>query len=268
MKKLMVLGLAVLGLSFYACGGGSSKKAQNPNDAAEQFANPTGKLTSSNSKSVAQASVESKNANGIAGSAVMLSKNQGSTFDNKYAPNTVLTQAEIEACTSTSGDASSGNATVDWACLAEAMDEDPACVGTGKTKMTYYTEDEYYVMNYDNFSLNCTGDAANTVTCNGSSSYSLSSANMGVYCSNLTCEHDEYTATFNGCVNLQGHMLIFVDDESYVLEEASTDSTCNTLTVTVRDSGNTQVVNCTVTSAADNCSTLAGIETIGSCTIE
>ena len=134
MKKLTLTSLAVvLGLVVYACGGGGSK-AQNPNDMAKQFTNPTGTLTSKNAKDVATQAVSAKNSSGALSYASTLKKSE-TKIDTKYlsATNTVISQSDIERCVSSSGNSS----TIDWECLAPSLGENgDSCTGSGTTKTT------------------------------------------------------------------------------------------------------------------------------------
>ena len=257
----MVLGLAIAGLSLYACGGGGNK-APNPNDAAEEFSNPTGSLSSSNAKDVSNASLKAYNANGTSSSASVLSKKSSQLLNPKYFPVSVVSQSDIQNCTSTSGNST----TIDWSCLAPAIDNE--CTGDGTTKTTTNDSQDYYTVEYNDFGLNCSGDAEFDFSCNGSVSYSTSSENFGVYCSDITCEFNEFTTTFDGCVNLEGHYLIRVDGDSYVLESIEQDGSCNTLTLTIRDNNSTETIVCTVSDANQGCSTIDDINTVTSCEIQ
>lgn len=260
MKKIMALGLVVLGLSLYACGGGGDKAA-NPNDAAAEFASPTGSLGSSNAKDVTNASLKAYNANGISSSANVLSKKSSQLLNPKYFPVAVVDQADIENCTSTSGNST----TIDWSCLAPEVDSE--CTGDGTTVTSTNDGQDFFTVEYNDFSLNCSGDDNFDFSCNGSVSYSTSNENFGVYCSDITCEFNEYTTTFDGCVNIDGHYLIRDGDDSYVLETIETDS-CNTLTVTIRDNNSTETIVCTVSDSNDGCATVGDINTVTSCTIQ
>ena len=154
MKKLLALSLALVGFGLYACGGdGGGAVSTNPNNAAAQFANPTGTVTSSNATAVAKASLSAQKSGGV-GSFGALKKN--STADFLNFSNKTLNSTDFAACVTTSGTTS----TTDWSCAAPAYDSN--CTGAGTTKSTYNSDEKFTEIVYDGFELNCTGDAAFT----------------------------------------------------------------------------------------------------------
>jgi hypothetical protein len=262
MKKMMFKIFAiVLGLTIYACSD-SGNDVQNPNDAAEEFANPTGTLTSGNAKDVANAGVDAKNANGASSSASYLSKGSSNKIDNKYFPaNKIVTQDDIENCVTTSGNSS----TIDWGCLAPALGEtENQCTGDGTTTTTTNDAENFYTTEFNGFSVNCSGDDAFDFSCDGTSSYSTTSS---VYCSNMTCTFADFETTWNGCVDGTA-LLINVDDDSFVLENIEANIECTTVNMTIRHSGGTDTVTCNVSSHIAGCSNLDGVTTVSSCTID
>ena len=262
MKKFMVVGLAALSLALYSCGGGGGKKASNPNDAAEEFQNPTGSLTRSNAKDVANASLKAFNANGTTVTANALSKSVSGKLDPKYFPTTAIFSGEdIQACITTSGSSS----TIDWGCVGEADNE---CDGDGTTVSSVNDTDDFYTIEYNDFNYNCSGNADFDFSCNGTASYSTDVENIGVYCSNLTCEYTDFTTEFDGCVNIDGDYLINFEDGSFVLEDIATDGTCGTFTMTIRDNDSTEEVTCSVSESNQGCSTLSDVVAVTSCSIE
>jgi|JI10StandDraft_1071094.scaffolds.fasta_scaffold49152_2 hypothetical protein len=264
MKKMIFASLAIaLGLTIYACGGGG-KSAQNPNDAAAEFTSPTGKLTSTNADDVSNAAVDSKNSNGVAGSASYLSKNNNSKIDSKYFPsNALVTQAAIDECVDASSNGTTS--TTDWECLAPFLGEtETSCVGTGTTKTSFNDAEDFTSTEFNDWSLNCTGDTSLTFTCDGTQSVALESA---VVCSNLTCESTDFTLNWEGCVKGTDY-LVKIDDKGFVIENVEANAECSTVSLTIRDADGTSTVSCTVSSKTSDCSNLEGVKTVASCTIE
>lgn len=260
---MMTLGLAIaLGLTIYACGGGG-KKAENPNDAAAEFNNPTGTLTADNANDVANQAVDSKNSNGVVSSSSILSKTP-SRIDNKYLPYAVITADAIQECVETSSNGQ--NSTTDWACLAPYLGNDEVtCTGSGTTEYTFNDSDNFTTTEFNDWSLNCSGDASLTVTCDGTQSASLDAP--VTVCSNMSCVSEDFTWTWEGCVQGDNY-LVRLDDESFVIESIEANGTCTTVTLSIVHAGGTDTITCNVSSASDSCTGLDGVETVTSCTID
>lgn len=262
MKKLMYLGLVATALSLYSCGG-DNKNSSNPNDKAEEFSNPTGTLTDSNANDVGQASLDANNASGADNpfNFTELSKTSDNSVGNKYIPSKyALEEGDVTACIDTTD---SGESTVDWECVFDLEGGDE-CSGSGTTVSSATTGDDgFYTVDYNDFSIDCGDDF--TFSCNGT--VSISTETTGLFCTDLSCDINDDDHTFEGCVNAEGDILIDVDGESFVMTSIVTDGTCSTMTFSITDSTGTSTLTCDVTTAEDGCSTVDGVQTVGSCTI-
>lgn len=262
MKKLMYLGLVATALSIYSCGGDNN--SSNPNDKAEEFSNPTGTLTSSNANAVGQASLDANGASGASNpfSLVGLSKTSSNSFGGKYdVPYThALDEDDAAECITT---ADTGESTIDWECVFD-LDTEDECTGSGTTVTSIDTDGEgFYTLDYNDFAVNCGVDGE--YSCDGT--ISISTETVGLFCSDFTCNFNDLDHTFDGCVNAEGEILLNVDGESFVMTSIATDGTCSAMTFSITDSTGTSTLTCDVTTAEEGCSTVDGVQTVGSCTI-
>lgn len=260
MKNFLFLGLATLTFTFFGCGGGSDKSAQNPNDAAAQFSSPTGTLSSSNADAVGQASVDAKLAGGTNDpfGFIALKKN---TLKKGFSKTNTLSEADITSCIETSDT----KTTIDWKCVYD-LDTADECTGSGTTTETIASSsDDFFTIAYNGFSVNC--GAGTEFSCDGEVNISIS--NAGVFCSDITCTSAGEDHSFEGCSNAAGDLLITVDGKTFVVSsDISTDGTCTKVTMTITDStGTAKTMTCDVASSEDGCTTLDGVETVASCTI-
>lgn len=257
MKKLMIVGLALASFAMYSCSSDDGASATNPNDAAEQFANPTGKLSSSNKKEVAEAGLNANKSNGVS-SIAGLSK--GSTADFLSFSNRALNQADLQACYS--GDENSY--TVDWECAAPLILD--GCTGSGETSGTYNTDDQFTEVHYNGFAINCPDF---DYSCDGTINYSTAPGNTGYTCGNITCDINEINFTFDGCTNPEGHYLVRISGETFVIESVVTNNGCNgTVTVTVTDSDGSSSITCDIAShEGTSCTDADDVNTISNCVI-
>ncbi len=251
--------LLAAAVALNGCGGGDD--AANPNNAAEEFSNPTGKLTSSNKNKVGQGALDASSSNGLAGIAGLIKGGTKSPFDKYRFPSVVaLDSADIQSCIETSGSSS----TIDYACFAPLIND--TCTGSGT--VTTEGSETLATANYNNASISCTeGDFDFDFTCNGSASYALEAENVGYACYDLECSVNEIDLTFDGCTNPEGDLLIRVEGESYVVLEISTDAGCENVTTQITDSEGTKTLTCEVTDKDTPCSGLTDIRAVGSCTI-
>lgn len=257
MKKLLFLGVATLSLSLFGCSGGDSSSAQNPNDAAEQFENPTGTLSSSNADDVGQASVDASLAGVASNPFVFVSLNKG--YAKKMASKNTLDEGDVTACIETSETES----TIDWECVYN-LDTEDTCDGSGTTTTSIAGEDDdFYTISYNDFSVDC--GSGSEFSCDGE--INISSTNAGLSCSDFSCTFDDEVHSFEGCVNAEGDYLITVDGESFVVVDITTDGSCTNVDISITDSTGSKTMTCTVSSAEEDCTTIDGVETVSSCTI-
>jgi hypothetical protein len=216
MKKLIVLGLAAVGLSLYACSGGGND-TPNPNNAAEQFENPTGKLTSSNANAVAQASLDAQNSNGIS--------SIGALRQNKPSSSNINPSIFLgENCIETSGNST----TLDWECFIPVVFEE--CTGSGNTVSTVDQGAELATTQYNEAGIDCPDGGSEVgfdFTCDGEITTSLNASNTGYSCYDLECTTNAQNTSFNGCVNPEGDLLVFVDGDSYVSLSVDVNADCS-----------------------------------------
>jgi hypothetical protein len=263
MKKFGLLFLIItLSISLNRCSDDEGGGALNPNDVAEQFANPTGKLTNSNKNEVGQAAVEAKGAAGATnpfGFVGALSKTPRNPFD-KYNPagKYALDENDFLACVETT----SSESVIDWECVFN-NDDNPECSGSGTTTTQIPSSDaDFITTTYDGFSVDCGSDSE--FACNGTVNTAISSS---AYCMDLTCTINSDERSFEGCGNAEGDILMTVDGDTYVIESATTDSGCTTVTLTITDSEGTHTLSCEVSEADETCNDVDGIESVTSCTI-
>lgn len=257
MKKLMMIGLALASMGMYACGGGDSTSATNPNDAASEFANPTGKLSSSNKQEVADAALNANKSSGVSSIAGL---KKSSTADFIDFAGRTLNGQDLQACYS----GSETSYTVDWECAAPIIME--GCTGAGETRGTYNQSAEYNEIIYNGFQINCPDF---DYSCDGTMNYSTAAGNVGYTCGDLACEINDISFEFNGCTNPEGDYLIRVSGDSYVVESVVTSDGCNgTVVMTITDSEGTSTITCDIaTHEGTTCTDADDVNTITSCTI-
>ena len=257
MKKLVIFGLALASFAMYSCSSDDGGSATNPNDAAAEFSNPTGKLSSSNKQEVAESALNAEKSNGASAIAALKS---GSTVDFLNFSSRALNGSDLQACYS----GSETSYTVDWECAAPIIMD--GCTGAGETRGTYNQDAEYNEIVYDGFAITCPDF---NYSCDGTMNYATGAGNTGYTCGDLSCEINDLSFEFNGCTNPEGHYLVRISGDSFVIESVVTSSGCSgTVSITVTDSDGTSTITCDIVSHEGTTCTDAGdVNTISNCTI-
>jgi hypothetical protein len=237
--SLSVLSL-LMGLSFCSSSDGTS----NPNKTDDEFASPTGTLTSANAKAVVDA--------GIGGTGVDILTDPKEIFG---------TAADFADCIATDGDLS----TIDWKCV---FDKTTQCTGKGDTATTDNVDNDFINHDYNAMSVSCT--AANPsddidFACDGE--INISRTSKHIYCADMTCSSNGLDHVFNGCRNSTGYILGRIDGASFVIRLLEINGTCSQVTATIRDSAATKKVTCDITQTDGSCDSAANIQSIANCSI-
>ncbi len=265
MKKFSYLFCAVgVALLLGSCSSDGTS-ALDPSDAASQFNNPTGTLSSTNASDIVGSGVQS----GTVG------ETQGALQDLLLVQSVVGQKIGKKLpgfrFQTTVADCSSGNAengTIDFGCLTtlgwfELEEETQGCTGSGTISFTL--SDTLVTVGFNNFSFVCPGSSVSA--CSGALALDLEGY---ITCMNLECSFDGETDSFNGCIDaLNQLVLIIYEDESYVFGNYGATEGCASAYMTVTDSTGPNCVECAVTQAGANCPTPDpfDIEAFGSCTI-
>jgi hypothetical protein len=244
-KKILPLAIFLLTLGLFFC---SSDQigTSDPTKTSEEFDNPTGTLTSANALSVCNG--------GMYGSSIAILND----------PEHIFGDLTIDAvCKETSGD----TLTIDWGCVFTNV---PGCTGDGTTETTDDPEKDFIASIYDGFSVDCdAADPEDDIAVAFDGATNVSRTNQGIYCSNLTFNFDGSDKSFDGCRNSDGHILVRLDDESFVVSHISPNIACTEVTFAIRDKNGTQDVVCDIQELdGTSCDEIENISKIGNCVIQ
>lgn len=250
-KKILTLALFSITLGFYFCSS-DDNGTSDPTKTSEEFADPTGTLSSSNATTICNA--------GIVGSSAALFNDPEGIFELQADVNQSNALTASAECKTKSGDST----TIEWDCV---FTNDTACEGSGTTVATDDAGKDFLSVEYNGFGVECTtGDGSVSIGCEGEINYARS--DEFIYCANMDCELNGEAKKFDGCRNSDGYILVRTGGETFVVRQIDANDACTEVTFTIRDKSATTDVVCQILEYDGECDSASKIEKIRDCQIQ
>lgn len=259
MKKWITLILPIaLSAGIIACSSDDDKGTDPTTLTPDDFTNPTGTLSESNATQVSNAALSTFGASNIPGgdggftNVQIASRGQVEFDDQCFDPQDFL----------------DGKLTFSGSCLAEDF-----CPDGGTGSGSFSTEfdinstetPETYVLKYNNFSVNCTGETS--LSCDGTITTATAT---DITCYDVTCNVDGSNQTAKGCKSSEGFLVTDGDGNTYVFAgSGSVNAGCTTATLTIKDSTGDKTVSCDTKTVLnqESCNDIGSVLEVENCVV-